>query len=116
MNKDSIGKNKPGGSVSQQIDRALASGEQFGMLLLPGENEPRWFGKGYGSGMMTMEVAPWLAPFASRLVIGDGVTATTTTAAGTHPDCYTHLPLPTIVRPRDYVVRAGVRNVYVSIE
>ena len=30
MNKDSIGKNKPGGSVSQQIDRALASGEQFG--------------------------------------------------------------------------------------
>ena len=44
MNKDSIGKNKPGGSVSQQIDRALASGEQFGMLLLPGENEPRWFG------------------------------------------------------------------------
>ncbi len=85
MNKDSIGKNKPGGSVSQQIDRALASGEQFGMLLLPGENEPRWFGKGYGSGMMTMEVAPWLAPFASRLVIGDGDTATTTTAAGTHP-------------------------------
>ena len=31
MNKDSIGKNKPGGSVSQQIDRALASGEQFGI-------------------------------------------------------------------------------------
>ncbi len=85
MNKDSIGKNKPGGSVSQQIDRALASGEQFGMLLLPGENEPRWFGKGYGSGMMTMEVAPWLAPFASRLVIGDGDTATTTIAAGTPP-------------------------------
>lgn len=56
--------------LAAQIDQAISSGSTFGLVFFPGETTPVWFDSKTSSDTMVMEIAPWLAPFSKRLVIG----------------------------------------------
>ena len=63
-----------GTAMAEEIDRAIASGETFGMVLFPGSDKPVWFGPNHKSEGITMEIAPWLTPFSRRFSINTPLT------------------------------------------
>ncbi len=56
--------------LAHTLGLALESGEEFGMAMFPGEETPRWLNETSDS-ELTMEVSPWLTPYAQRIVIGN---------------------------------------------
>lgn len=58
------------------LTESLRCGAEFGIAFFPGEHTPAYFGSCANLKQLTMEIAPWLSNFNSRLTIGSNAPRT----------------------------------------